>query len=284
MKMNHLSSISFSFLAGLHPLVVARKSHFVLTGNDLNLTLITRLDHHSSPHYEPVSTNPFSMPLSSSHTTDGKKSSIPHLLVFNVDMQSILFISRSLDKEFMKYITNASPQDHSYYHCNSHSHGPVVRHSTRTQRPHADGSIVSNSFGSQVLKISDTSISVRYRYVASPSEETLSRPLHLLPIEFQVGLLSMASKSSVMTAAQPAGWMSGIDISPNKSEKFNFVVENVKCIASSEMIIQALHEVIELVDSVGEVLLKMRMMNTCEKYQISIVMYTLLGKVGNEVK
>ena len=128
--------------------------------------------------------------------------------------------------------------------------------------------------------LSEIAIGIRYRYVTSPIKEQTSRQLHLLPIELHIGLLSMASKSSVMTTAQPGEYAQRMDVSPNNSEKFHFVVENVKCVASSEMVVQALREVIELVDRAGEVLLKMRMVNTCEKYQTAIVMYTLMGKVS----
>ena len=211
--------------------------------------------------------------MSSGHTMDGKKSATPHLLVFDVDLQSVLFVSRSLNKDFMQYIMNAIPNErYHYYH-------PAFPQSSHSKHANTTYSMTGNSFGSQVLKISETAISIRYRYVTSPIKEQSSRPLQLLPIELHIGLLSMASKSSVMTNIQPAGWIQGVDSSPNKSEKFHLVVENVKCIASSEMVIQTLRQVIELVDRTGEVLLKLRMVNTCEKYQTAIVMYTLMGKV-----
>ena len=262
-------------IAGLHPLVVAQKQHFVLTGNDLHLTLLTHLHQLTSPPTDPPSTNPFNLTMPATHAADGKKAATPHLLAFDIDLQSILFISRSMNKSFMQYIMNAIPDERQH----SHPH-PAFPQSNQSSHTPSSHSTTGNSFGSQVLKISETAISIRYRYVTSPIKEQTSRPLHLLPIELHIGLLSMASKSSVMTTTQPGGWAQKMDSSTDNSEKFHFVVENVKCVASSEMVVQALREVIELVDRTGEVLLKMRMVNTCEKYQTAIVMYTLMGKVG----
>ena len=179
----------------------------------------------------------------------------------------------------MQYIMNAIPDERQNAYSYSHPH-PAFPQSNQSRHSNSSHSITGNSFGSQVLKLSEIAVGIRYRYVTSPIKEQTSRQLHLLPIELHIGLLSMASKSSVMTTAQPGEYAQRMDVSPNNSEKFHFVVENVKCVASSEMVVQALREVIELVDRAGEVLLKMRMVNTCEKYQTAIVMYTLMGKVS----
>ena len=74
-------------------------------------------------------------------------------------------------------------------------------------------------------------------------------------------------------------WPGGTEAAPSKSEKFNVVIENVKCVTSNEMVLRVLQESVRTVRDIEEIMMKMRMVRTCDRYQSSLLFYTLLGKV-----
>ena len=129
------------------------------------------------------------------------------------------------------------------------------------------------------LKISEISVGIRYRYTIPRIRESQSQPLSLTPLEFRVGLLSMSSKSSVIDGGLLLSWPGGTEAAPSKSEKFNVVIENVKCVTSNEMVLRVLQESVRTVRDIEEIMMKMRMVRTCDRYQSSLLFYTLLGKV-----
>ena len=185
----------------------------------------------------------------------------------------MLLVNRTLDKDFMRYIANvcgltlpdALPSSLSGKNVKSKLHSSVASEES-----------LAGSFGSNVLKISEISVGIRYRYTIPRIRESQSQPLSLTPLEFRVGLLSMSSKSSVIDGGLLLSWPGGTEAAPSKSEKFNVVIENVKCVTSNEMVLRVLQESVR---TVREIMMKMRMVRTCDRYQSSLLFYTLLGKV-----
>ena len=188
----------------------------------------------------------------------------------------MLLVNRTLDKDFMRYIANvcgltlpdALPSSLSGKNVKSKLHSSVASEES-----------LAGSFGSNVLKISEISVGIRYRYTIPRIRESQSQPLSLTPLEFRVGLLSMSSKSSVIDGGLLLSWPGGTEAAPSKSEKFNVVIENVKCVTSNEMVLRVMQESVRTVRDIEEIMMKMRMVRTCDRYQSSLLFYTLLGKV-----
>mgnify|MGYP003377052752 CR=1 FL=1 len=192
-----------------------------------------------------------------------------HLLILSTEFQSFLLIHRSLDREFMKYITaeygfafpDALPSSLS-----QQKNAKTVKNST------------DDSFGSNVLKLSEIALSIRYRYVES-NMHLPQQSLALSPLELRVGLLSLSSKSSVIDGGVLLNLAGGTDLAPTKSEKFSIVVENIKCVVSNEIVLYLLQESMRNMETLEDILMKMRMVQTCYRYQNAILFYKLLGKV-----
>lgn len=259
---------------------MAKKQNVVLSGNALRFTVITPIEQTKSLQPESASTNPFIPPSPHPAHSEDKKPSITHLLVITMELQSVLLVNRTLDKDFMKYIADMYGLTLPDALPSSLSGRNVVKTKLRTSVASEEN--VAGSFGSNVIKISEISVGVRYRYIVPRVRESQSQPLLLTPLEFRVGLLSMSSKSSVIDGGLLLSWPGGTEAAPSKSEKFNVVIENVKCVSSNEMVLRVLQESVRTVRVIEEVLMKMRMVRTCYRYQTSLVFYTLLGKVGIE--
>lgn len=202
-------------------------------------------------------------------------SSDSHLLVLSLQLQSILFLSRSLDEDFVKYVAdcyeNMAASKSSFLPTHSL---PVKRNTTLPQTE----TTPSGSLGSQVVKVSDISISLHYRFI-SPFFESSATPLKLLPIEIGIGLLSLSSKSSVMENMRVMRGSGMVDSLPGQNEKFNITIENVNCAVNSEMLLYALQALMTQLQPVKEIALKLRMLAACNKYQYAIALYALLQKV-----
>ena len=239
---------------GLHPLSVANKKHVVVAANNVHLDFIASTKSANSME---------------------ETSSDSHLLVLSLHMQSILFLSRSLDEDFVKYVAecyeNMASSKSSFLITHSL---PVKRNTTLPQTE----TTLSGSLGSQVVKISDISIFLHYRFI-SPIFENSATPLKLLPIEIGIGLLSLSSKSSVMENMRVMRCSGVFDSLPGQNEKFNITLENVNCAMNSEMLLYALQALMAQLQPIKEISLKLRMLSTCNKYQNAIALYALLQKV-----
>ena len=196
-----------------------------------------------------------------------------HLLILSTEFQSFLLIHRSLDREFMKYIT----AEYGFAFPDALPSSLSQQKNAKTVKNSTDDS-TANSFGSNVLKLSEIALSIRYRYVES-NMHFPQQSLALSPLELRVGLLSLSSKSSVIDGGVLLNLAGGTDLAPTKSEKFSIVVENIKCVVSNEILLYLLQESMRNMETLEDILMKMRMVQTCYRYQNAILFYKLLGKV-----
>lgn len=197
-----------------------------------------------------------------------------HLLILSAEFQSFLLIHRSLDREFMKFIT----AEYGFAFPDALPSSLSQQKNAKTVKAAADDS-TANSFGSSVLKLSEIALSIRYRYVES-NMHLPQQSLALSPLELRVGLLSLSSKSSVIDGGLLLNLAGGTDMAPTKSEKFSVVVENIKCVVSSEILLYVLQESVRNMETLEDILMKIRMVQTCYRYQNATLFYKLLGKVG----
>lgn len=202
-------------------------------------------------------------------------SSDSHLLILSLHLQNFMFLSRSLDEDFVKYVADC------YENMTSSKSSFMITRALPAKRnttlPPAEIT-PSGSLGSQVVKISDISISLHYRFI-SPIFEPAASPLKLFPIEIGIGLLSLSSKSSVMEDLHVMRGPGLSDSLPGQNEKFNITIENVNCAVNSEMLLYSFQAIMKNMQVVKEIILKLRMVSTCNKYQASIALYALLQKV-----
>lgn len=244
-------------LDGLHPLSVANKKHLVVSGNDVHFDYLTTIS-----------------PSQSKHSIEETEES--HLLILSLKLQSVLYISRSLDEEFVTYVKNCVDNMNGSDPFFMTTSLPGKRYSAQ---PLSESSS-SGSLGSQIVKVSDISISIHYRFVSPLFAESMSVPLKLFPMEISIGLLSLSSKSSVIDGVRLLSWPGGSDTLPGKNEKFNIRVEGVNCVVSSELLEYALQALMKNMCTVEKILIKLRMIAACSKYQLAVAFYTLLQKVG----
>lgn len=158
------------------------------------------------------------------------------MLILSTEFQSFLLIHRSLDREFMKYIT----AEYGFAFPDALPSSLSQQKNAKTAKNSTDDS-TANSFGSNVLKLSEIALSIRYRYVES-NMHLPQQSLALSPLELRVGLLSLSSKSSVIDGGVLLNLAGGTDLAPTKSEKFSIVVENIKCVVSNEILLYLLQE------------------------------------------
>ena len=148
--------------------------------------------------------------------------------------------------------------------------------SPKTQ-PVASNSIASNSFSSTVVKMNGILLSVRYRYIhASSASET---PMKLFPFEFRVGSFRLCSKYSVNSESVP--YLGMTFDRPSRVLKFNLQIDNLNCVTNDEMIMCVVQSVVKELGVVEEIVSKLRMKRTLEKYEVSMLFYMLLQKVGS---
>ena len=148
--------------------------------------------------------------------------------------------------------------------------------SPKTQ-PVASNSIASNSFSSTVVKMSGILLSVRYRYIhAAAASETLMK---LFPFEFRVGSFRLCSKYSVSSENVP--YLGMTFDHPSRVLKFNLQIDNLNCVTNDEMIMCVVQSVVKELEVVEEIVSKLRMKRTLEKYEVSMLFYMLLQKVGS---
>ena len=271
----------FLYVDGLHPLSVANKRHLVATGNNIQIDYITTNPAISatSSISRSIRTNSMNQP-SASLNEEKQENKDNHLLILSLHLHSLLYIQRSLDEDFVEYV-------HECYDFCSENHSnpsfmlPNALPSKRSSMvPFSDIS-PSDSLGSQIVKISNISISLHYRHVpASLSSFHSELPsLKLFPIEIAIGLLSLSSKSSVMENLKVIKGVGISDSLQGQNEKFNVKIEDVNCIASSDMLLFVMHSLVKNLQLIETVYAKVKMISICSRYQSAIIFYSLLEKV-----
>lgn len=237
----------------------------IVTGSKINMNALFRTEERPPPSLCSVS---FTSPKSQQLSRSGM-----HLLIMGLDIDNIIYINRTLDEDFMKEISRMN---------NTQS-------SQRSVNIQKSPELHEGNLGSQVVKVNDVKVCCNYQLVTPHClKEASLKPLRLSPLMLNIGLINLNSKSSLSIELKSRA---NNDTAVVKNDKFNIQMENVTLKFSCDMLIQCM-QLLELrqetsdvvmrmgvVQAIEEIVMKLRMMNACERYQQSFLHYGLLQNV-----